>query len=1327
MKLCSSNLEKISGTGAVRVPQYDRSKVKPGIVHIGVGNFHQAHQCVFVEDALELPGQESWAYSGVGLSRFDVRMRDVLKEQDMMFTLWQRGTDTEQVRVIGCYRDFYLATEDSEEILGLLSSAQTKIVTLTITEKGYFVNFATGKLDTASPLVTSDVEALKAGKANLKTAVGFLVAAAAQRRSGAGAFAILSCDNLAENGNKTRMAVLEMAGAVDKELATWISENVSFPNSMVDRITPATTEKDKAELKSRYGLDDACPVVCEQFLLWVVEDKFPMGRPAWDKSTSGKCLFVEDSLPYELMKLRLLKGVHQALAYPAVLLGHALVHEAVADARISGFLRVYMAAAGRTVPPVQGLGKAEWCRTVLERFRNPAVRDTIFRLTEDARNRMAVSLAPCLEEDAIQVGPPLSRLEVEALVLPVSCWVLQLVRPDAKIPELNRDDNSGVVRDPALAAWAADEGSAEEAAAALLDTAFGAKAARSEVAKVLADQLQILKDKGIEALLQAVLNRAECGNTLLTNTVVVHDKVDGLVVTLGRHDFAQVRSGVVMVSRRHSHARFEIADLQDCPRLPANVCPLSPILKLLPHDSRFEEAPVLLIIPVCAGSPAVWRSSSDGGWESLPNAEFYPGYACLRLDHFCELFIGTDGACSPKPRGMLVRGFMDTTTRRGKCAVLHANCPSCAQQLVPTSDCRVDPEVLRGFVECEPAFFAGSYSHGDKLRIAQAQHDHQELDLNFHRFPLVTSRFFQAQQGHFEVDIADSVHAFRLCEANRMSPTPPPPPPPPTQAEGYGITMPPPPPPSLQEQEDGNASGLHLILSGDSDVEVYTADVPHTFLSTGELETGRLPITELLQRAHAESGEDAALLLQLIPPPPPPPDDEHQPDLPSQPPPPPPAAPQLSQRKNLMISGRFNDQQKMNYMRQVYEVLRDRSVPVDMVKANFAGATFGDQTARFLYRAKALLAFCTWDYGEKTGAQYETYIELQYAHQNHLTILAIQLCHEFPPCPKEEEGRALNALAFRTDRVRIIDKDMSDPKRARLSGERGPDGSWHTWADANGRTAKTEILRARGPSVRRENALQLGGVRIGTLKSICRRAQMLQSQASPKEDKAPSYYCNEKERPTASTVAVEDASTQHFPPFLPLSISTLLRKGQATEEIDEETRNLQLLEEGLSPKPWKGAVEELQASFLDPTFEIHCEEKLSREDVDSERTEGTRAENPDSCASDQGDSETVSSAQDVEEEDFSGSECTDSESEDLADLLEIAPAVGTRVEVYFTDGSWVPAIVTHARGMQARVSWDTCENTEELQDQCFLDFREDVVRLVQAPQPSELASAGEEG
>ena len=172
---------------------------------------------------------------------------------------------------------------------------------------------------------------------------------------------------------------------------------------------------------------------------------------------------------------------------------------------------------------------------------------------------------------------------------------------------------------------------------------------------------------------------------------------------------------------------------------------------------------------------------------------------------------------------------------------------------------------------------------------------------------------------------------------------------------------------------------------------------------------------------------------QVVPPPPlppPPQAGQDQPDILAVPPPPPPPLESVvPQRINLMISGRFNDQTKMNYMRHVKDLLCERSVPVGMVKANYAGATFGDQTALLLYKAKALLAFCTWDYGEKTGAQYETYIELLYAHQKQLAIIPIQLCHQFPPRPKDEEGRALNDLAFRTDLVRIIDSDMSDPER----------------------------------------------------------------------------------------------------------------------------------------------------------------------------------------------------------------------------------------------------------------------------------------------------------
>jgi len=505
MKLCTGNLDKFSEN--VARPKYDREKVKPGIVHIGVGNFHRAHQCVFVDDTLSLPGHELWGYQGIGLMPGDSKMRDVLKEQDMLYTLWQKGASSEKVRVMGCHSEFILAPESPEKVLDALCAPETKIVTLTITEKGYFVNFATGKLDVLAAPVSSDIDALKSGSSALKTAAGYLVAAAKRRKADGNGFVILSCDNLQENGCKAKMAVLEMAGEVDADLKTWISENVMFPNSMVDRITPATTEEVKSELKEKYGIEDAWPVVSEDFLLWVVEDKFPAGRPSWDKSPSGKCIFVEDVLPYELLKLRLLNAVHQALSYPASLLGYEVVHEAMADRRVLNFLKAYMAAAGQTVRPVKGLKKDEWTKTVLERFSNPAVRDTIYRLNEDATNRIAVALAPCLHEDAVPPGKSLSRKHLAAIVLPVAGWIRAL-QGDEALPaaaKLNRDDKGATVQGPAKEAWEkADSSDAVEASKNFLNVAFGEKAARDLVAEVLAESLQKLKAEGIEALLRTV-------------------------------------------------------------------------------------------------------------------------------------------------------------------------------------------------------------------------------------------------------------------------------------------------------------------------------------------------------------------------------------------------------------------------------------------------------------------------------------------------------------------------------------------------------------------------------------------------------------------------------------------------------------------------------------------------------------------------------------------------------------------------------------------------------------------------------------------------------
>jgi mannitol-1-phosphate/altronate dehydrogenase len=339
----------------------------------------------------------------------------------------------------------------------------------------------------------------------LNTAAGSIVCASKRRmKSGTPGLTCLSCDNVQENGEKLEKAVLQMAKAVDPEVAQWMHENVTFPNSMVDRITPATTQALKDQLASEKYIQDQCPVCCEDFLLWVVEDKFPYGRPPWEKANSKNCILTDNVVPYELLKLRLLNAVHQALSYPASLLGHSYVHDSMADVRVSRFLKQYMRAAAKTCKDVKGLKKPEWIKTVIDRFSNPEIKDTIKRLTEDATNRIGVALAPCLHADAVN-GQSLSKGDLEAIMLPVSCWVRCLLGdslgpfPEAAI--LNKDDNRAKVEAPAKILWASvkiNESSAQEHALTFLRTAFTEQAARPETASILVQQVKTLQSEGIE-------------------------------------------------------------------------------------------------------------------------------------------------------------------------------------------------------------------------------------------------------------------------------------------------------------------------------------------------------------------------------------------------------------------------------------------------------------------------------------------------------------------------------------------------------------------------------------------------------------------------------------------------------------------------------------------------------------------------------------------------------------------------------------------------------------------------------------------------------------
>ncbi|MGH3350311.1 MAG: mannitol dehydrogenase family protein [Nocardioides sp.] len=396
---------------AVAVPTYDRSAVTPGIVHLGVGGFHRAHQARYVDDLLA-SGVRDWGIVGVGLLPQDVRMRDALAAQDHLYTLVERAPDGGvSGRVIGSILDYLFAPDAPSEVLSLLTDPQIRIVSLTITEGGYHVNQATGGFDASDPAIQAD---LQPGAAP-STAFGYVVEALARRRAaGAAPFTVMSCDNIAGNGEVARQMIVAFANLRDPELGAWIESEVAFPSSMVDRITPATTDDDLEEIGWRFGFEDAWPVVCEPFTQWVLEDRFPQGRPPFERAGVQ---MVSDVEPYELMKLRLLNASHQALCYLGYLSGYRYAHEVCADPLFVDFLLGYMSQEGTpTLPQVPGVDLPGYRRELVERFANPYIRDTLARLCAESSDRIPKWLVPVITSQIAAGG------SVRRSALVVAAW-----------------------------------------------------------------------------------------------------------------------------------------------------------------------------------------------------------------------------------------------------------------------------------------------------------------------------------------------------------------------------------------------------------------------------------------------------------------------------------------------------------------------------------------------------------------------------------------------------------------------------------------------------------------------------------------------------------------------------------------------------------------------------------------------------------------------------------------------------------------------------------------------------------------------------------------
>jgi fructuronate reductase len=415
-RLSASTLHRLPD-GVVR-PHYDRARVTHGIVHLGIGAFHRAHEAVYTDDVLAA-GDLSWGIVGASLRSPDTR--DALGPQDGLYTLVTRAPGGPGLRVVGSVKRLLVAPDSPAALVEAMARPGIRIVSLTVTEKGYCHDPATGRLDERHPDVLHDL----ANPYAPRSAPGFVVAALALRRDrGLPPFTVLSCDNLPANGATTHRVISRMAELADPDLGRFVADEVACPSSMVDRIVPATTEADRAEVAAALGVTDAWPVVTEPFSQWVIEDRFPQGRPDW--AAAGAEL-VGDVAPYEAMKLRMLNGAHSSLAYLGYLAGHETIAQTVADPVFRGFVRELW--RGEIVPVVTappGVDLARYADALLQRFENPAIRHRTWQIAMDGSQKLPQRLLGTIR-DRLRVGLP-----VERLALAVAAWIRYVGGVDEK-------------------------------------------------------------------------------------------------------------------------------------------------------------------------------------------------------------------------------------------------------------------------------------------------------------------------------------------------------------------------------------------------------------------------------------------------------------------------------------------------------------------------------------------------------------------------------------------------------------------------------------------------------------------------------------------------------------------------------------------------------------------------------------------------------------------------------------------------------------------------------------------------------------------------------
>lgn len=370
---------------------YNREAIKVGILHIGIGNFHRAHEEFYTNQLLADKSQQQWGICGIMLLPSDEKLYNKLKKQNGVYTLTVCGRDgKDEVYEIGSLIDLIWAPQSPEAVLNKIADKEIKVITLTITEGGYNIEKATGEFILDNKIINSEIS--NPGK-ELHTVFGYVAEGLRRRKSaGSGPITILSCDNLQHNGDTAKIAFMSFMKAQDQDLYEWAAENVSFPNSMVDRITPATSANDVDRLNKLHGTNDEAPVYCEDFIQWVVEDKFIAGRPAWEKLGVE---FTNDVTAYEYMKLSLLNASHISIAFPAFLGGHRTVVDAMSDKRIAKFMKDLMDKDFTKYVPVPPNTDIElYKKTLIERFLNPSVGDQVERLCADVLSKFPTFIMP---------------------------------------------------------------------------------------------------------------------------------------------------------------------------------------------------------------------------------------------------------------------------------------------------------------------------------------------------------------------------------------------------------------------------------------------------------------------------------------------------------------------------------------------------------------------------------------------------------------------------------------------------------------------------------------------------------------------------------------------------------------------------------------------------------------------------------------------------------------------------------------------------------------------------------------------------------------------